>query len=287
MKAIAFAQRLLRDLKEKDVASLAAADRQEIGDAINGALQKLHDLSPPHAREADGSVLLAAPLAVIVELAAGSAEFTGYTAGNEQLHCTIRIEGDPVDNRITGANSLLHPYGGATGPRTAMIYHDAALIPEPFAEIISRPRVLETRRVLEAYRVPGPAWEERGVSEPREYRVEANAVNQSSPAPAVLRVDPMPDRSYRLEMRVALAPARISFTDLLSGIRELPLREEHVEAYLLPIARGLLCHSTLWRNAEMRPAVLAAASQAEAAYAVLAPKTQATPCNRVGSPVGY
>ncbi len=287
MKVMAFAQRLLRDLKENDMASLAAAERQELCDAINGALQKLHDLSPPHAKEAAGSMVLGAPSAVVLGVTEGGADFTGYAAGEEDLYCTVRIEGDPVDNRITGSGSLLHPYAGQGGMRNAVIYHDAVLIPEPYAEIISRPRVLETLRVLEPGEAEGLPGDRRGVSEPREYRLEANAPNQGPPAPALLRVDPLPDRLYRLEMRVALAPARVGFADLLSGTRDLPLREELAEAYLLPLARGLLCASALWRDGDTRSAVLAAAARAEAAYAVLVPKTLGTPCNLAGTPRGY
>ena len=60
--------------------------------------------------------MLDAPLAMTLGVAAGSAVITGpNTFTEDQLYRTIRIAGDEIDNQVTGANSLLHPYGGASG----------------------------------------------------------------------------------------------------------------------------------------------------------------------------
>lgn len=288
MKSIAFAQRLIRDLKEKELAAFAADARLELLDAINGGLQRLHDLAPPHSKVASGSVALGAPLPVTLELTQGSSEFTGDILGDDDLYCTIRIEGDPVDNQVVGDGFLLHPYAGETGSRNAIIYHDAALIPEPYSEIISRPRILETRRLLDhdSNRNNWQQWD-RCVTEPTKYWVEENAVNRNSPAPSILRVDSLPDRAYRLEMNVLIAPERVTFEDLLTATRNIPLREENIESYLLPIARGRLTHSELWRDKEQRQAVRDEAADAESRYLLLVPKTNATPANRVATPCGY
>lgn len=291
MKGIAFAQRLLRDTTVDDLAALNPGDRLELLDAINGSLQRLHSLAPHHSKISIGSIRLAAPTTVSMGVTEGSNEFTSYAAVAADFGCTIRIEGDSIDNQVVDSNELLHPYAGPTGTVNAVIYHDGVMLPEPYAELISKPQVLETRRFLTHDRQRS-AWnlteQAREVCEPRFFCVEPNARNNNTASPGIFRVDSLPGRSYRLEMQVLLAPARISFTDLLAGSgTAIPLRDEHIEGYMLPIARGLLTSSKLWRDKEEKAAVRAAASEAESGYAIFISQTLATSNNVVGTPVGF
>ena len=221
----------------------------------------------------------------------GSTEFTSYAAVAADFGCTIRIPGDDIDNQVVDSNELLHPYAGPTGTVDAVIYHDGAMLPEPYAELISRPKILETRNFLTHDRTRS-SWnlteQQREIGEPRFFCVEPNARNNNPSSPGVFRVDCLPGRSYRLEMTVLLAPARISFTDLLAGSgTSIPLRDEHIEGYLLPIARGLLTSSRLWRDKEEKAAVRTAAETAENGYAIFISQTLATPNNVVGTPCGF
>ena len=291
MKGIAFAQRLLRDTSVDDLATLNPGDRLEFLDAINGSLQKLHSLAPHHSKISVGSIRLAAPSTVSMGVTEGSNEFTIYAAVSADFGCTIRIPGDDIDNQVVDSNELLHPYAGPTGTVQAGIYHDAAILPEPYAELITRPQILETRRFLTHDRQRS-AWnlteQQRAVCEPRFFCVEPNARNNNPASPGIFRVDSLPGRSYRLEMQVLLAPARISFTDLLAGSgTAIPLRDEHIEGYMLPIARGMLTSSKLWRDKGTKADVRAEASEAERGYAIFISQTLATPANRVGTPVGF
>lgn len=286
MKAIAFAQRLLPKLKAKDLASMDATAKLELVTAINGGLQKLHTLAPHHSKITVGSLYLGAPETVTLELTEGSDEFTGHTVEEEDLYCTIRIDGDAVDNQIIGSGKLLHPYVGATGSHNATLYHDAAIFPEPYAEIISRPRILETKRFVDH----DPARRDfacRSVATPRYYWMEANARNNNPPAPAVVRVDTLPDHAYRLQSDMLLAPARITGNDLLTAETDIPLREEWIEGYFLPVVLGLLASSDLWRNPTTAGAAISAASAAEDGFSVFLHQTLTTPSNRVGTAVGY
>ena len=291
MKAIAFAQRLLRDTTVDDLAALNPGDRLEFLDAINGAMQKLHSLAPHHSKITTGSIRLAAPTTVSMGVTEGSTEFTSYAAVAADFGCTIRIAGDNIDNQVVDSNELLHPYAGPTGTVEAVIYHDAAMLPEPYSEIISRPQILESRRYLTHDRQRS-AWNltenERAICEPRFFCVEPNARNNNPASPGIFRVDSLPGKAYRLEMQVLLAPARMIFTDLLAGSGAMiPLREEHIEGYLLPIARGLLTSSKLWRDKDTKADVQSKAADAEAGYAVFISQTLATPGNRVGTPCGF
>lgn len=290
MKAIAFAQRLLPRLKEKDLAGMDATAKLEVVTAINGGLQKLHALAPHHSKITAGSLYLGAPEALTLELTEGSDEFTGHTVSEEDLYCTIRIDGDAVDNQVIGTGKLLHPYVGTTGSHNATLYHDAVLFPEPYAEIISRPRILETKRQLDhdpTRRSLDPAFTCRSVATPRFYWMEANARNNNPPAPSVFRVDTLPDHAYRLQADMLLAPVRITAADLLAAETDIPVREEWIEGYLLPIVLGLLASSDLWRNPVTAGAAINAGSAAEDGFAVFLHMTLATPSNRVGTAAGH
>jgi hypothetical protein len=286
MKAIAFANRLSRDLGEKSVIDLTADARLELLDATNGSLQKLHAIAPLDSKTTMGSIPLEAPVTATIGVTTGSAEVTGDPFTIDQFYRTIRIGGDAIDNQIVGPTNLLHPYAGATGTITATIYCDGVAIFEPYDELIGDPLILETgTRLTHLQRQWGCMSKPTG--RPDFYHVEANARNQNSAAPSVIRFDRLPDRSYRLEAKFTLAPARMAFADLLAPGADIPLRSEYVEVYLLPIARGILTSSSLWKNKETKANARSDSDTAERKYEALATRHVATPRNFVRTKRGF
>lgn len=286
MKAIAFGNRLARDLGGT-FTEMDADARLEILDAINGGLQKLHALAPHESKITAASIYLPPPSTISLGLANGSASVTGHTFTAEDLYRTIRIDGDPVDNQIISENELLHPYAGSTGTVSATIYSDAATVPEPYDELVGNPYILETRRELLPFIPVSDLYSTRRVCEPELYHVEANARNQNPPAPSVIRFNSLPGTAYRLSAKFTLAPARITFSDLLASGVDIPLRDEYVEIYLLPVARGLLATSDRWKNPDTRGAAAKSAEKAESNYEALVPRTLATPSNIAGTKRGF
>lgn len=286
MKAIAFGNRLARDLDVTSYLETPVDVRQEMLDAINGGLQKLHALAPAESKITTGSIPLAAPETISIGVTNGSTEITGYDFEEGQYFRTIRIDGDGIDNQVMGTNELLHPYGGETGTVSAIVYGDAVSIVEPYDELVGDPRVLETDTRLVHFK---REWcrQEKPVGRPCFYHVEANARNQNPTAPAVLRVDHLPDQLYRLEGKFTLAPARIGFADLLAPGADIPLRDELVEVYLLPISRALMTTCRLWRNKAVIGQINTAAEDAERKYEALVPRTLATPNNKVRTKPGW
>ena len=287
MKAIALANRLKRDLDEKSLSDVSSDSRQEILDCINGALQRMHAVAPDHTKITTASLYLDAPATVTIGVTQGETAITGSTFSSDQYGRTIRVAGDSIDNQIAGTSSLLHPYAGPTGTVTATVYSDAIALPEPYSELVGDPRILETQRTLTHHKLRFVSWQVRNVAEPRFYWVEPNAGNRASPAPAVVRFDSLPDHAYRLTVEAMLAPARVAFADMLAPGPEISIRQEHVEIYLLPIARGLLTSCELWKNPETKSAAIKAGETAEMKYANLASTTLATPANEVGTPHGF
>ena len=287
MKAIAFANRLARDIDEKSVVDLTADVRLELVDAINGGIQTMHMVGPYESKTTTGSIALAAPVTVSIGVTNGSAEVTGHTFTAGQIYNTIRVEGDGIDNQVADANELLHPYSGTTGTVSATIYADGVAIGEPYDELVGDPLILETSRLLTHHKINSVSWHHKQVAEPRYYWLEANARNQNPPANSVIRFDHLPDRAYRIQAQFTLAPVRITFADLLASGATLPIRAEHVEQYLLPIARGILTSSRLWRDPSTKQQARADAALAERKYETLVPRTLATPRNRIRTKAGY
>ncbi len=286
MKAVAFGNRLARYLDVKSVDELTADVRQEILDAINGGLQKMHTVAPEISKQVPGSIHVSAPETISVGVTRGSTAITIADFGSDQYYRTIRISGDGIDNQIVGASEILHPFSGETGTATAIVYCDAVSIPEPYESLVGDPRILETNRDLLNVKFT-EHWTKRQVREPRFYQVEANAPNRNPLAPSVIRFDSLPGSEYRLSCEFLIAPARIKFSDLLAPGADIPLREELVELYLLPIAKGILSDSSLWKNAGSIPRVEKQAAEAIVTYAALAPQYLATPRHEVGTPAGF
>ena len=284
MNAFAFANRLCRDLNAESFADVSSRERQEILDAINGGIQRLDALASHESRTTTVGFSLAAPAAVSIGVTTGSTGTTGTAFTDDQLYRTIRVDGDDIDNQVIAAGELLHPYSGTTGTVSAVIYSDAMTVPEPYDEVVGNIRILETLREIEN-RVVGQS--SRRTGEPRSFIVEPNARNQTPPVPAVIRLDSLPSQAYRLEAKFTLAPSRVAFADLLTAGSNLPIRTEYIEIYLLPICRGLLATSEMWKNADTRSIVMKSAEKAESDFATRVPRTLATPRNLCRTKPGF
>jgi len=293
MKTIALASRLMRDLKEKALADLTADARLEMVDAINSSLQKMDALAAPHSKQRPAAFSAAAPTTISIGVTAGSTEITGYTFTT--TYCTIRIDGDEIDNQIVGATTLRHPYAGETGTVSAVIYGDALLVPSTIAEIATDFFILETRsrvsqdfsRTIGTLDAGHHQNTQKRTGRPDRWWMEANAANQGADVPSVIRFNTLPDRAYRMQADVVMAPLRVTFADLMDSDAALAMRPEHVESFLLPICRGALAASSMWANPDEKASAKSESEDALQRYSILAPKTLSTPANRVGTPKGF
>lgn len=295
MKTIALASRLMRDLKEKSLADLTADTRLELVDAANFAFQKLHSIAPPHSKQVIASFYVPAPRTVSLEVTEGSATITGYAFPDADLYRTIRIDGDAVDNQILGTDSLLHPYAGPTGTVSAVIYGDAILVPSTIEEIVSDLHIIDTRtkisqdfsKTIGSIDFGHHQSPQKRVGRPDRWWPESKAENQNPPVPAIMRLNTLPDAAYRIQADATKAPLRITFLDIMDSDSEIALREEHIESYLIPIARGHLTKSSMWADSSTKAEAKDEAKTAMNEYSILAPKTLSTPANRVGTPKGF
>jgi hypothetical protein len=288
MRVIAFTKRLMRDLREQDPAQMSVDMRMELLDAINSSIQRVNALSPVHTRITTASLELAPPVSVTLQVENGSNGFAGYLATDTDLYCTIRIDGDPVDNQITGAGEMLFNYDGPTGTAQATLYHDALTLPQSIAEITGVPMLLDHRTELEQDSTGEMRGSrERAVGRPRFWWVEPNAIITMPPGPAVFRVDSLPPTRTRIQAEVMTSANRITLEEMLSSEAVMPFREDTIESCLLPVTRGALAESGLWSNPETKAAASSRAESALAAYSILSSSFLATPAHRIGTPRGF
>lgn len=289
MNTAAFANRLSRDLNVKSLTEITADGRQEILDAINGTLQRFHDISPNHSKTGTASITIDAPETVSIGVTQGSTEITGLAFTANSFYRTIRIDGDVIDNQIIGETTLAHPYMGVTGTVSAIVYSDVVILPDTFAEVVSDFTVLETETIIRS--VAKMAYQDgrkKSVSRPEWFWVEPNSRNLSPAAGSILiRFNSLPDRDYRLECEAVMAPLRVTFSDLLTPHTTLPIRDQHVESYLYPVTRAALTESSLWRDKETISRINTKAEDAEKRYAIMVPQYAATPNNRVRTRRGF
>ena len=286
MKAIAFQNRLCRDLTISSVNELPADIRQEILDAINGSLQKFHSLAPPSTKEVQAGIFLPAPKSLTLTVTNGSTTIEGGDFVADEYYRTLRIDGDTIDNQPMGLNELLHPYAGESGQVSATLYGDAISVPKLYTELISQHlKNLDTDTLI----THALTWPDspKSVGRPDFFVVEPNARNRNPDSPAIIRFDCLPDRLYRLQGAFSIAPVRVVYSDLLTPGVDLPIRDEWIESCLLPIARGSMTSCRLWRDEQTKAKARDEATEAERRLDTLYPMTLATPNNHVGTPLGF
>lgn len=298
MTTVQFAYRLLRNLTIKDLSLLPAGGVLGVLDAINAAVQKFYLHAPDIYKQTTASGFLRAGKQVEMGVVHGSAEFSGYTAMDQERGCTVRIGDDARDNEIVATNGLLDDYRGTTGTRPATIWGDCLQIHAVIDQVISDPK-LETGDVLfqdDAYKqwggfaYPGDGWRRIGlrrrqVGVPRRYWLESVGLSQGGAPAFLLRVDTLPDRDYRVRVDVQLDPKKVRFTDL-STPAKLPVKDTIVEAILLPLATAELTDNPLWEPGKSKDRALKRGELAISDIRLLS-ASAVLGWNRVGTPKGY
>lgn len=281
MNAVEFLARLARDLKTDSSGNLSAIQIQEVQDAANHALQILHDIAPVHSKKARASVTFFEPKTISLSVTKDSYDFTGWTPSGDDLFCSIVIDGDESRNEIIGTGSLLLPYLGTTGTKTATVYHDAAAIPNTYAEIVL-PLVDMDGDPLP---VASPERDKK-TGDPDWMWVEDNASSQLTEYGSVILLNTLPGRTIRYTFDAILAPIRMNLRDFTNSTVAIPLRAEHIESRLLPVTRGLLAGTDIWRNDNTRARAMTMMDYALESYRAV-PQYQYTPINTVGTPCGF
>ena len=275
--------RLSKDLKTESAGNLSLSSMQQVNGAINQVLQTLWDLSPVSARKIKTVVAFTAPKTISIGVTAGSTAFTGWTPSDEDMYCSINIDGDGMTNEISGSATLLLPYAGTTGTKTATVFHDSVAVPSNYQEIVFPLLDVDDRY---SPLLPGPVVSDKQTGEPEWAWVDDNASGVNPTAPAVISLNTLPTALKRYQFLALLSPPRVTLPNMTESTAVVPMRYEHIESRLIPAVRGKLAGTDLWRNEATRQNAIKEGEQAIASYS-LVPQHNSTPDNRVGTPYGW
>ncbi len=292
-------QRLIRRWKVTSLANVPADAMLQLLDCINGSLQEFYAIAPAVYRKGTVSEVLAAPVVRSIGVTSGSDAFTGYAAPDSLFGSTVVIGPDQNDNMLLPPSGLRDTYQGLTGTQNATFYGDALSLSANVETMIDEPELVGTlphlRRMDQYWGRPwNPSlyWSDtinatpyRQVSIPRSYWVEANVPDRNGTPSFVFRVDPMPDKLYRVRFRALFYPQRLGMMDMQRNT-VLTLNEAWIERLFLPLVHERMSDETsLWQGPGL-PSVVAKAGAARVGIAQL-PADIAKPANRVETPKGY
>jgi len=244
------------DVSALDVIGADTKDQylNRIQSDINTALQKLYAVMPDHVLQRNDFKVIYPPTTLtLTGLGAYNKSFVSSTPFSGWMNgCTIRIDGDPNDNRIIDATTLEAPYMGTSGTRTATVFCDCILPTSNIASVDAPVRlgsqpypdlvpVVARANLMDSWFIP--VWNTGGLTacitrpirRPQLYFVEAMTSNNVI-KPRIL-LDTLPEAAYRLDFNTHLAAPRFEVSDLTSTTPiDLPLG--YGESILEPLVRA-------------------------------------------------
>jgi hypothetical protein len=278
-----------RSLAEVDPATTSPDQRGYRADALqrlNAALQEMHGEGPAHVSKDEYDAKLRAGVAVTIAVTQDSKTTGTITTHASWMNgCTIRISGDSIDNQIVsysgGVGALMHPHPGATGAVSATVYGDAIALPSNTVEVLPEPWLKGVRQLhpaanlseffatgvryrLTDYEIEGISGNEfavlREVDVPHTYWVQTRFLGNGTAANGekYLRVNPLPDADYVVQMQLRYGPVAVTDADISAGapytdpnkIIELPIGWH--ERVLLPILEYQYLTSPFFQNDSAR-----------------------------------
>lgn len=317
MNTIQLAQRLAQRLAVDDSANLAAEPALDVLSAMNAGVTALYRELPGIYRRATLSFTLRAPESVTATFTAQYGKSVApATFTSAMMGCTLRFDSGAADTQITGTESVLDNFLGATLVQPGKVYYDAVPIQDVIERIVGHIRLYGGARQAPTplYRVEGLRagrglyggvfgfgegtiqyteaaypYELSDVGQagrPRYYYLDPVGASQGGEPEFLLRVFPLPLVDYTIRLEAELGPARITF-EQLSSAAKVKVPENLVEDVLIPLCEEALALSSFWRdqgqlNAVMNRAALARASKIPYVARDLAPAR-----HRIGTPCGY
>lgn len=296
MTTVQLFHRIGRRARGGDFTKLGLAEQGDIAEAANQGLQKLYGALPAYFREMTEGFLLPAPVAISFAVTVGSAQLASNVFSTDQIGRTVVISGDPAWNQIIGQNMLLNPYNGSvSGTLNATVYGDAVYSSRyPFERIIGNPRFAdlglglwgrnELNRINNNRQAFGAIFVQ-SVGLPVYWWVQMLGNSQGSEPLLVLKVSPVPDKAYPINLRMSYWPKRLTMADYDSATT-LGVPDQFIEPGLIPLCLQALMSTPIWESKKDDALIDKRGADAEA-YLRLQPGQVAAPSNFVGTPAGW
>lgn len=294
MTTVQLLQRIARRARTTDMTQLSMPEQGDVLEAANAANQRLYAALPSYFKELPEGFVLPAPVTVSVPVTQNSALIGSNVFGVDQIGRTVVLSGDPGWNVILDVNRLLNPYIGATGTVSGTVYGDAVYSTRyPIERVIDDPRFAnQSMGPLMMNRLARVNnwtdwWFLQQIGMPRRWWVMALGNSQGNEPLFVLKVAPVPDQAYAINVRINYWPKRLTLSDI-SSATPIVCPDQFIEKCLIPMGHAALLGTPAWqsRSPEDDKRVIAAGIDAEADARNQAGRV-AVPNNSVGTPVGW
>jgi hypothetical protein len=231
--------------------------------AINAAMQDVYTSGPEFVRETRVALRFAQPQTVTFGATQGSTATTGTPFAASMVGCTIRINGEDVDNEIVSPTSVLVPIlQGSSSNFSGTVYFDSAQLPPNVIKVSGNVFIDDTPRELKPFQFKeNQLWKQYPIwmwdpyctnraslivrsrpAYPVGYWVEPMQAN--SPASLFslrLRIWPVPEQPHVVKLIAETSAPQLVLTDLEIGsptpANILPIPGGLHETVLLPLAR--------------------------------------------------
>ncbi|HYF37661.1 MAG TPA: hypothetical protein VD994_20335 [Prosthecobacter sp.] len=300
MTSIQLAQRALRILTVRDLASVPMDEAALLVDAMNGALATYAGLLPAERRITADSRQVSAPLELSVTMAAGAKVFTysaggaafpagGYAAEADAIGCSCLLSGDSAVNRLHRAGELYRPYGGGLTSGSLTIYNDAFGFDSGSVSIHGPVRWVSGNHVRNLYpfttetTLPAPLH----TGDPEGYIVENHLNIERDALPMfLLRLWPVPSVAGAVEFRSELRFPALKLADLTTpkSIAVPGQDAPHVTAFM---HEGLLLSSLLKKDPTLPQFIVSTAAAARATLTGESAPRHASAHHQVLTPPNY
>jgi hypothetical protein len=267
--------------------------------AMNAALEECYGQGSPWMRQDNRGDLLRAPVTVTIAVTEGSRSGMITTGWQDWMAgCSIVIDGHDIDNQIRDENAdctLKYPYGGTTGSRSALVYHDCLTVAPDVLTVLEpvnvngrRIRPLSNGQSVNApYHVRDFGMHHQIYSEPnvealrlsalagfvRAFSIETYAPDEAMNTVLRIRLHGTVIASSTFDYAAKLKAPRISSAGSLEAP---PVPHDFVASIFLPVARQKLTASPFFRDQAGKEEIAAAYAEAKKTLEAINPKTPRT-----------
>ena len=264
--------------------------------AMNQALEECHSQSSPWVRESQIGELTRPNATITVSVTQDSRNITVSSGWQSWMAgCGVVIDGHDIDNQFrdtTSSNTLKFPYGGTSGSKQAVVYHDCITLADEVLQviaplrfngrpvpalvsggIISNPARLDDygrhRLVDVTQQTTTPLRLADLAGRVHAFSVETYATAASVISANRIRLHGPPAASGTIEFKTKLKPPAI--TDI-AATTAVPIPHDFVASVFLPIARQKLTASPFFRDQAGKEEIAAASKAAMDTLASINPK---------------
>ncbi len=291
MKIVELIHRTARRARTGDFTQLNLAEKGDVMQAVNAAMQKVYNVLPMYFKTMTVGFLLPAPLTVSVQVTNGSKELGADAFSASQLGSTVVIPGDSAWNQVADTNLLQNPYMGETGTVDATVYGDAVFSERyPFDRIMGNPQFADQtqmpliRRTVQNATVPYLGLTP-SIGQPSIWWVQPNGNAQGGLPVLFLRLFPLPAQAYAITVPLAFWPMRVTLEDYQANA-VIPVPDQFLDACLVPLAVRALMDTPAFQTRGDEQTLKESALEADQ-FLKLQPGQVGSPSNRIGTPVGF